>query len=122
MVQLRRMEERKGDQRNECQNPKRPHRMLLEINNHRRPYEPSYPEEEVQQLYPEVLAHSNEQLKHAEIAENVHHAASGSSYKHSDSQVEEAEVHRADYQRTSTYYYQEGEESMIGEVLGQVCH
>lgn len=116
------MEERKGNQRNERQYSQCPHRMLFEVNHHRRADEPSNPEEKVQQLYPEVLSHSDEQLEHAKIAEDVHHAASGPSNKHSDGQVEEAEVHRADDQRTPAYDDEEGEESMIREAFGEVGH
>ena len=119
VVQLRRVQEREGNQRHEGQDPQRTHRMFLVVDDNSRANEPADAEEEVEQLDPEVLPHADEQLKHAEVAEDVHHAASGPSDQHGHCQVDEPEAKRANYQRTPAYHDKKGEEAVIGEVLGQ---
>ena len=93
--------------------------MFLVVDDNSRANEPADAEEEVEQLDPEVLPHADEQLEHAEVAEDVHHAACGSGDQHGHCQVDEPEAKRADYQRTPAYHDKKGEEAVIGEVLGE---
>lgn len=72
---LWRMQKRKGDQRDKGKNSQCSHCMFFVVDDNSRADESSYSEEKVEQLDPEVLSLSDEQLKDTEVAKNVHHAA-----------------------------------------------